>query len=61
MVVKGVHPDSCQGDIRFLDILVQMGCIREDTPEGIKISAPFESTYLFIVEVKLLQLQNLKS
>ena len=40
MVVKGVHPDSCQGDIRFLDILVQMGCIREDTPEGIKISAP---------------------
>lgn len=40
VTVKGVHPDSCQGDIRFLDILVQMGCSREDTPEGIKIIGP---------------------
>ena len=40
VTVKGVHPDSCQGDLKFTDILVQMGCRREDTPEGIKISAP---------------------
>ena len=40
MIVKGVHSDSCQGDIRFLDILSEMGCSKEDTPEGIKIAAP---------------------
>lgn len=40
VIVRGVHSNSLQGDIRFLDLLVQMGCTREETPEGIKITGP---------------------
>ena len=40
VIVRGVHSDSIQGDIRFLDLLVQMGCTREETLEGIKITGP---------------------
>ena len=40
VTVKGVHKDSCQGDIKFLDVLRQMGCTFEDTKEGIKLSGP---------------------
>lgn len=40
VTVSGVHPDSLQGDIRFLDVLVQMGCRMEDTAEGIRLTGP---------------------
>lgn len=40
VTVQGVHPDSLQGDIRFLDVLVQMGCSMKDTPEGIRLTGP---------------------
>ncbi len=38
--VQYVHPDSSQGDIRFLDVLQQMGCSWKDTPEGIVLDGP---------------------
>ena len=40
VTVKGVHPDISQGDIRFLDVLRQMGCTVEDTREGIRLTGP---------------------
>lgn len=40
IIVNGVHPDSCQGDIRFLDVLKQMGCSLEDTAGGLKLTGP---------------------
>lgn len=38
VIVKDVHNNSLQGDIKFLDILEKMGCTRTDTGEGIKVS-----------------------
>ncbi len=35
VLVKNVHLDSMQGDIRFLDICREMGCVVTDTPEGV--------------------------
>lgn len=36
--VKNVHMDSMQGDIRFLEVLKQMGCRLRDEKDGVKIS-----------------------
>lgn len=38
VMVKNVHKDSLQGDIKFLDALVQMGCELKERKEGIFIS-----------------------
>lgn len=39
-VVRNVHKDTMQGDIQFTEVLEQMGCSVEETPHGIKVSAP---------------------
>lgn len=39
-VVNHVHKNSTQGDIRFLDVLEQMGCTVEEEPQGIHLTAP---------------------
>ena len=39
-LVHGVHSDSLQGDIAFLDLLCRMGCSFEDTREGIVLTGP---------------------
>ncbi len=39
-VVYGVHSDSMQGDIKFLDVLSDMGCMIEETDEGICVTGP---------------------
>lgn len=39
-VVDHVHFDSTQGDIQFLRTLERMGCILEETEEGIRLTAP---------------------
>lgn len=39
-LVHRIHLDSMQGDIRFLSILEEMGCVLTDTPDGILLSAP---------------------
>lgn len=33
--VKGVHRNSLQGDIRFIEVLEEMGCKTEEQPDGI--------------------------
>ncbi len=38
VTVKNVHENSLQGDIRFLEVLRQMGCVMEDRAEGICLS-----------------------
>jgi 3-phosphoshikimate 1-carboxyvinyltransferase len=37
VLVRGVLADSLQGDLRFLEVLERMGCLREETAEGIRI------------------------
>lgn len=38
--VRYVHSDTTQGDIRFLDVLQEMGCQREEETEGIVVTGP---------------------
>ena len=38
--VYGVHKDSLQGDIAFLDLLCRMGCSYKDTASGIILTGP---------------------
>ena len=38
VIVKGVQEKSLQGDIQFLNVLEQMGCQKEETPEGIRLT-----------------------
>lgn len=45
VLVRHVHFDSMQGDIRFLSILEEMGCSFADTPDGILLSAPPSGKY----------------
>ena len=35
VTVRGIHPDSMQGDLKFLSVLEQTGCPSEDTETGI--------------------------
>lgn len=37
-VVQGVHGDIMQGDKKFLDVLCDMGCETEETPDGIMLT-----------------------
>lgn len=39
-MVKNVHFDSMQGDIRFVKLLESMGCVVTDTDEGIIVEGP---------------------
>ncbi len=38
ITVRHVTPDRMQGDIRFLDVLEQMGCSVRETPDGLCVS-----------------------
>lgn len=35
VTVRGIHPNSMQGDLKFLSVLREMGCPSEDTETGI--------------------------
>lgn len=45
VIVKNVHQNSLQGDIKFLDALQEMGCSMEETEEGILMSGSKLSGY----------------
>lgn len=45
VMIRHVHQDSLQGDVAFLHILEQMGCIATDSPEGILIMPPADGIY----------------
>lgn len=40
VIVRGVKRTSLQGDIRFLSVLREMGCMLQETPEGIRVTGP---------------------
>ena len=39
-LVKNVHSDNSQGDMKFLEVLRDMGCAVEEEPEGIRVTGP---------------------
>lgn len=39
-LVRRVHMDNTQGDLKFLDVLAQMGCVVEEQSEGVQVSGP---------------------
>ncbi len=41
-LVKNVHANNSQGDIRFLDVLRQMGCRTDESAEGILLKGPHD-------------------
>ena len=41
-VVNHVHPGLMQGDMKFLNVLEQMGCDVFDTPQGIKVTGSLD-------------------
>lgn len=44
-LVRGVHEDSMQGDLRFLDVLEELGCERKETEAGIEITGTKDGRY----------------
>lgn len=40
VIVKGVQLSMLQGDIRFVDVLAQMGCTVSEKPEGVCVTGP---------------------
>lgn len=40
VTVKGVFPQSLQGDVAFLHILKNMGCLLKETPDGLCLTGP---------------------
>lgn len=45
VTVLDVHPDSMQGDFRFLSVLEHLGCLVKDTPDGICVTGPKNGHY----------------
>ncbi|MGN0318448.1 MAG: 3-phosphoshikimate 1-carboxyvinyltransferase [Lachnospira sp.] len=45
VLVKNVHSNSMQGDLRFLDVLKQMGCAIVEEREGICVTGPLNGEY----------------
>jgi 3-phosphoshikimate 1-carboxyvinyltransferase len=45
ITVKGVKPDSLQGDIRFLELLQRMGAVIEENAAGVTVKGPKDGVY----------------
>lgn len=45
ILVEGVHKDIIQGDIKFLDVLEQLGCTITPKDEGIEVIGPKDGDY----------------
>ena len=42
--VLGVHMDNTQGDLKFLEVLEQLGCKLQEEPDGIVVTGPEKGT-----------------
>ena len=42
--VCNVHMDNTQGDLKFLEVLKQMGCVVQEEPDGIAVTGPEKGT-----------------
>lgn len=40
IVIKDLFRSSLQGDVAFVDVLAQMGCTVDETPQGLRVRAP---------------------
>lgn len=38
ITVSGIHSHSCQGDVRFVEVLRQMGCVVKELDDGINVT-----------------------
>ncbi len=45
MQVMHIHSESMQGDLAFLDILVKMGCLLEEAPDGLILLPPADGHF----------------
>ena len=45
VIVKNIHLNSIQGDIKFLDLLKQLGCSITDTDKGVCVTGTPDGTY----------------
>lgn len=45
VIVKNVHSTSMQGDMKFIDVLKQMGCAVTEEREGICVTGPKDAVY----------------
>ena len=45
VIVENVHMNSLQGDIKFLDVLKEMGCILTEEKQGVRISGKKLTSY----------------
>lgn len=45
VIVRNVHRNSLQGDIKFIDLLEQMGCFAEDKKEGLLVKGSHLESY----------------
>ena len=45
VIVKNVHSNSMQGDIKFLDVLKQMGCVVTEEREGFCVTGPKDGEF----------------
>ncbi len=45
MQVRGVHPDSMQGDYQFIRVLENLGCTATDNKEGVILTPPAKREY----------------
>ena len=52
-IVKGVHSNSMQGDLKFIDVLKQMGCAVTEEREGICVSGPKDLSLIHILHTDL--------
>lgn len=57
-LVYNVHFDSTQGDIRFLDVLKNMGCKVEDSIEGIVVTGPDKANGSSLKGIEYLDMNN---
>lgn len=57
-MVRNVHFNSTQGDIRFVKLMEQMGCKVEDTEEGIVVIGPDKSKGEMLKGISYLDMNN---
>ncbi len=57
-LVYNVHFDSTQGDIRFLNVLKNMGCKVEDTADGVVVTGPDKACGECLKGIEYLDMNN---
>jgi len=51
VLVRNLYAQSLQGDLKFLEVLAMMGCVVQDEPEGLSVTAPMKLKALSRVDM----------